>query len=275
METHLAGEEHNLVLMLRLDTVYGSTVGMTEHDQDITYDLSDPAGDLLYRSDLAIFPSQLELSLGFDVDDIDIKGHLNDVVTRARLFSGFFADAVVYLFMVNWTDLTDGHIPLFVGFVTDIRLNDDEWVFTLSSEMAKYKLTRGRVVTPYDDRRDPPDDTPVAATVTAVSGTRGLTVSFSGAYADDYFNRGTLEFLTGPLAGGRRIEVASWTSAGVIETWTRLPIAIGIGDTLNLRRAYPRTIEEFITRFGDATDFRGFPYVPGKDRYLAATIPGA
>lgn len=276
MQSHLASEHQTRCLMLRLDSVYGPSYGMTEHDVDIPFDLDvDSVGSLTYKSSLAIFPSQMELSLGFDADDVQFQGRLSSDFTRARIVNGYFADAVAYFFQVNWKDLTIGYIPLMKGFITDASLNDDEWSFTVSSQAAKLKQTRGRLITPYDDNPSPPDDTPVSATITSATDIRNIAVSFSGTYADNYFNRGTIAFTSGEMAGGRRIEIATWGNTGTIETWNRLPVLPQIGDTLELRRKYPRTIQEFIARFSDAEDFRGFPYLPGKDRFMKFPVPSA
>ena len=114
---------------------------------------------------------------------------------------------------------------------------------------------------------------PVSATVTAVSSGLSFTVSFSGSYADDFYNLGTVEFLTGALAGTARVEIFDWTSAGVITLFVPLAEVPTIGDTLELKQGCPKTRTACRDTFANVLNFGGFPEVPGSDQVLKSAEP--
>lgn len=275
LATHLAGDTHTRCAMLRLDLVDGSTLAFTDHDAPLSFDLGDGAAS--YEPDTGILPSDLSLSAGFDADDMEVSGPIGDVVTRTALLGGRFDDAVVRFFQVNWSDLTDGPVRLVKGRVVRADVLGGTFKFTIHSEMSKFSQTVGRTIIAYcdadfGDARCGFDVVPVDATVTAVTDERSFTVSFSGSFADDYFNFGTVTFLTGAMAGCRPVEVFDWTAAGVVTLWTGAVEPPGIGDTLELRQGCPKTREACLG-FDNVVNFRGFPDVPGSDQVLRYPNP--
>ncbi len=284
MREHLDGDYTTRALMMRLDLRNGVSVGLTDHDRDIPGVLIGDGSDALdYYAGMAILPTQLELTLGTGVDDIDVTGIIDDeVFTRARLLGGTYANATVKLFEVNWKDLSMGVIPYMKGLTAKVNMDEDEFKLIVQSETTKLAQTKGRIISPYcdavfGDSRCTKIIPPLAATVTAAYNNRQVEFSYTGEFIDDFFNKGTLEFTTGPLAGTRRVEVFDWFSygsgGGYGELWTRLPSTPGVGDTVNIYRGCGNTIQECVA-YANGVNFRGFPYVPGRDRYLRMPLPG-
>lgn len=295
--THLAGRAHKRVTMLRLDLADGTTLAITDHDQDISFDLGD--GVVTYSASTGILPSDLALSTGFGVDDIEIEGPIREpsdaspletnIVTRAAVLGGRFDDAVARLFQINWSTLASGPIRLMRGYVTNASVEGGRFKLTLHSEMTKFSQTIGRTITGYCDADFgdarcgfTPDE--ISVTVTSVTDERVFAVDISGfspAYADDYWNRGTAIFLTGALAGIRPVEVFDSSAAGNIALWMPLPEPPQIGDTLTLRQGcYDVATNTSKTRpacmaFDNIVNFRGFPDVPGSDQVLRYPNPGS
>jgi hypothetical protein len=122
----------------------------------------------------------------------------------------------------------------------------------------------------------------ITGTVSAVSSSSQFTVTFAGGpYADDYFNLGTCNFLTGSLAGTDRIEIFDWTSGGVLTAFMPFAEAPAIGDTCNIQVGCTkaRSSEDLTVRtckfYNNVINFyKAFPEVPGSDQILKATIPG-
>ncbi len=275
--THLALPAQTRAVMLRLDLKDGTVLAITDHDQDLAYDLGD--GSASYSASTGILPSDLSLSTGFDADDIEVIGPVTDsgATTRAALLGGRFDDAVARLFMVNWNSLTDGAIRLLSGRVVLATVEGGRFRLTIHSEITRYAQEIGRTITGYcdadfGDARCGHVIVPLAATVTAVTDERAFTVSFAGTYANDYFNRGTLAFLTGVLAGCRPVEIFDWTSGGAVTLWTGLAEAPEIGDTLELSQGCGKTRLDCMD-FANIVNFRGFPDVPGTDQVLRYPNP--
>lgn len=276
LATHLATDAHTRCAMLRLDLADGSILAFTDHDAALTFNLGD--GDIDYLPDTGILPSDLALSTGFTADDMEVSGPIGDVVTRTAVIGGRFDDAIVRYFQVNWSDLTQGAAKLVKGRVVLAEVEAGKFKFTVHSEISKFSQTVGRTITAYCEN-DYGDGhcgkTPVtaAATVTAVTDERAFTVSFAGSHVDDFFNMGTVTFLTGELAGCRPVEIFDWSAGGAIALWTPLPEPPQVGDTLTVKEGCGKTRQDCVDKDGDATPFRGFPDVPGTDQVLRYPNP--
>lgn len=282
LTSHIASRVHTRCRMLRLALNDGTIIAVTDHDRALSFDIG--AGADLYSPRTGILASDLSLSTGFDPDDVEVTGPLVETateawhVTKSAILGGRFDDAVAHFFQVNWKSLGSGPIKLMKGRVVLAEIEGDRFKLTINSEIGKFSQEIGRVVTPYceadfGDARCGYNVVPVDATVSAVANNRQITVTFSDSYADDYFNKGTVQFLTGTLAGTRPVEVSDWTSGGAIVLWTELAELPEIGDTLQLRQGCDKTRAACMA-YDNIINFRGFPDVPGTDQVLKYPNPG-
>lgn len=276
LATYVSAGAKTPARMVRLDLVDGSVLAITDHSADIAFDLGD--GSATYSPRTGILPSDLSLSTGFDADEVEITGPIVETatedwhVTKAAITGGRFDDAAVRYFEVNWRDLTMGEIALLKGRVVLAQVEGSSFKLTIRSEISRFAQEIGRTISAYcdadfGDTRCGYSIPAVAATVTAVTDARQFTVSFSGTYANDFFNKGTVLFLTGALAGTRKVEVSDWTSAGAVTLWTELAEAPQVGDTLELRQGCGKTRADCLA-YENVVNFRGFPDVPGTDQVL-------
>lgn len=282
LASHLAGNVHTRCRMLRLGLIDGGVITVTDHDRELTLDIGE--GDELYSPRTGIAASDLALSTGFEADDVEVTGPLVATasepwhVTKAMVLGGRLDDAVAHFFQVNWKSLGSGPVRLLKGRVVLAEVEGDRFKLTIHSEISKFSQEVGRIITPYcdadfGDARCGYVVPTVAAEVTAVTNARQFTVSFTGSYADDYFNKGTVEFLTGSLAGIRKVEISDWSSTGNVTLWTDLPDLPQVGDELNLRQGCDKT-RDACKAFDNVVNFRGFPDVPGTDQVLRYPNPG-
>lgn len=274
---HVAGSAHTRCNMLRLDLVDGTTLAITDHDRPIAFDLGD--GEVEYSPGTGILPSDLSLSVGFEGSDIEINGPISETVTRTAVLGGRYDDAVARFFQVNWKAPGQGSIDLLKGRVVLAEVMGGQFKLTIQGEVTKFSQTIGRVITGYcdadfGDARCGYVVVPVAATVTIVTDERLFAVSFSGTYADDYFNKGTATFTSGALNGCRPVEVFDWSAAGDVALWADLPEPPAIGDTLELRQGCGKTRPDCLV-YDNVINFRGFSDVPGSDQVLRYPNPGS
>jgi uncharacterized phage protein (TIGR02218 family) len=262
--------------MLLLDLKDGTSIGITDHDKDIDFDIGD--GIVTYGSGTGILASNVAMSCGLDADNYEVTGPIADIVTLDAIVGGRFNRARVRLFEVNWKQLSAGAIKLLAGNVTEARVEGGKFVLEIRSDVDRYNQTVGRVITDQCDA-DFADQiqcfataTEIVGTVTAVTDAMRFTVSFSGSYANDFFNKGTVEFLTGDLAGTDKIEIEDWTSAGAITLFAPAVESPAIGDTMTIRDGCGKSRADCIAH--NAIEwFRGYPEVPGR-RALMPAIPG-
>jgi uncharacterized phage protein (TIGR02218 family) len=290
LATHLATGATNRVSMLRLDLADGTTLAITDHDRVLAFNLGDGSADYTPRT--GIMPSNLALSTGFDPDDIEVTGPLVEEateawhVTKAMVAGGRFDDAAARYFEVNWQNLSQGAIELLKGRVVLAEVEGGRFKLTIHSEIGKFSQEIGRTITPYCDA-DFGDTrcgySPIvdAVTVTTVTDARTFTVSNPNARANDFFNRGTVQFTSGALNGTRPVEVFDFANSGGVALWTELAEMPEVGDTLNLKQGcYNPATDESKTRgaclfFDNVINFRGFPDVPGTDQVLRYPNPSA
>jgi uncharacterized phage protein (TIGR02218 family) len=278
MTGHLATRSHTRCTMLLLELRDGTSIGVTDHDKDISYDLG--AGTVTYQAGTGILASDVSLQAGLDADNYEVTGPLKSTgdFTLERVVGGRFNRARAKLFQVNWKDTSLGAIKLLAGNVSEARVEGGRFVFEIRSDADRYNQTIGRLIVnncdaDYGDARCGATPESVVGTVTAVTDAMGFTVSFAGSYADDFFNGGTVEALTGGMAGTDPVEIFDWTSAGVITMFMPLVEAPAIGDTFTIKRGCGKSRADCMAR-NNILNFRGFPEVPGSDQIFRPTIPG-
>lgn len=283
LAAHLATSRHTRCGMLRFDLADGSTLAVTDHDSGLSFDLGD--GAVSYSPRTGILPSDLSLSTGFEADEVEITGPLVAAktedwhVTRAAVLGGRFDDAKARYFQVNWDSLVSGPIRLLRGYVVKADVSGSSFTLTIQSEISKFRRETGRVISGYcdadfQDARCGYSEAADTVTVTAVTDERLISVDNAGGRADDYFNRGTVVFTSGALAGTRPIEIQDFASSGLVSLWTGLAEVPQVGDTLELRRGCGKTRGDCMA-YGNIVNFRGFPDVPGTDQVLRYPNPAS
>lgn len=286
MSGHLATRAHTRATMLLLELRDGTSIGITDHDKDISFDVNGD-GSVTYAAGTGILASDVSLQAGLDADNYEITGPLKAIgdFTLERVVGGRFNRARAYLFQVNWRNLAAGSIKLLAGNITEARVEGGKFIFEVRSDCDRFNQTVGRLITnncdaDFGDARCGITPESITGTVSAVSGPGLFTVTFAGAYADDYFNLGTCQFLTGSLAGTDRIEIFDWASAGVVTLFIPLVESPAIGDTCTIQVgcSKARMSDDPTVRtckfYDNVINFRGFPEVPGSDAIFKPTIPG-
>jgi uncharacterized phage protein (TIGR02218 family) len=202
-------------------------------------------------------------------------------VTRTGLLGGRFDDAVARLFFVDWGNLAAEAIPLLKGRVVLAEAVGQRFKLTVNGDIARYAQRRAEVITAqckaeHGDARCGRTPETLACTVTSVVSRRQFGISYSGSFADDYWNLGVANWLTGGLSGTRPVEIFKFdqSSAGVagLTLWHELVELPQVGDMLTLVQGCERTRAACMA-FGNIDNFRGFPDVPGSDQVLRYPNP--
>jgi uncharacterized phage protein (TIGR02218 family) len=287
LAAHLAENAHTLATMLRFDLANGDVLAFTDHDDELTFNLGD--GSASYAPWSGINASAVVLSSGFEVSNFEVTGPIGSTVTRAQILGGRFRNAVARLFIVNWSDLTQGAVQVMRGRVAGTRCEASRFVLEVRNVAAVFNQSQGNVLSPWC-RADfgveatgcPVVRTPVACTVTAVTDAFEFAVDIDGDYDDNKWFLGTVAFLTGELAGTAEFKVfASDGSSGGLELFEPLPQAPQVGDTLNLYTGCSRLLKHenpiipTCLSYGAVEDFRGEPEVPGNRTYQRVSAPGS
>ncbi len=282
LATHLAGRSHTRSKMLRLDLRDGTSLGITDHDAALSFDLGD--GALTYSAETGILPSATVLATGFDAGNVEVSGPIGDTVTRAAVLGGRFNRARCRYFEVNWASLGDGAIALLAGNVSDARVEGGRFILQIRSDTDRYNQDVGRLITPYCDADF--GDARCGITVPTFDGTIAsvtdgmrFVVTLAASHIDHFFDYGSVLFTGGVLAGTLPVEIVSWAATGAIELFEPLVALPAIGDAVTVRQGCSKVrlaanpnVHTCLT-YANVINFRGFPEVPGSDQILKYPVP--
>lgn len=113
-------------------------------------------------------------------------------------------------------------------------------------------------------------DTLVSVAVTQVDDERRTfrASSISGSYADDYFNFGVFQWLTGDNVGLKSVCKDYTLTDRIIKLQTRMPKAIQIGDKFYLEPGCDRLASTCNDKFNNLLRYGGEKFLPGTDKSL-------
>jgi len=251
----------------------GQVFRFTSHDRDVTFN-----GEV-YGTCGGMTASALQLSatLG-EVDNLDLSGLITaNKIKASDIWAGRFAGAEVEVWRVDWKDPTFGR-QLMAGRIGEVNFADTTFKFEVVTPAERLQQASVlQTVTPscrykLGDGRCGVNLAAFTASgaVTAVSlpnlwlmSKRRTFIDSSRAEADDYWQLGTLTWLTGNNAG-QTIDIRSF-SAGqfVLEQATQYDIQIG--DTYEAVKGCDKSLTVCDTVFSNSLNFGGFPYVRGTD----------
>lgn len=280
MTGHLAGTAHTRCRIALFELQDGTVFGVTDHNEDIVFDLVG-AGEVTYSSGTGFEISDIVLNAGLETSNCEISGPIREEgpVTLEGALGGRFNRVRAHIAEVNWKNLAAGSLKLIAGNAGELRVEGGKFVFEIRDDIDGFNQVVGRLITNNCDAdfadgvRCQATAVEVVGTVTAVTDEMSFTVSYPGSYANDFFNDGTVEFLTGDLAGTAKVEIFDWTVGGVLTLFTPAVERPAIGDTMTVKQGCPKSRAACMAR--NAIEwFRGFPEVPGTDQIVRPTIPG-
>ena len=239
----------------------GVAFGFTSHDRDLDF------GGLLHRAAPGMVPAAIRMTADLSEDSAGVEGTLShDSIREEDLEAGLFSDAAIEIGVVDWETLEHG--VLYSGTLGAIEDNGRSFSGELRS--AKQILEQDLV----------PRTSPTCRAVFCGKGC-GLSavehtiraviadvdpdlnrVRFSGVEGE-LFVDGQLRFLGGPQTG------MPFGILGESGEWLILdrPLSPGIaaGTAAELREGCDHTIATCSSRFANAKNFRGEPFLPGND----------
>jgi uncharacterized phage protein (TIGR02218 family) len=275
LKEHLAQEVTTICSCWQMTRLDGVSFYFTDHDQDLAIDGNTYLAALGYQR------TAIQSSADMSVDNLDLQGLFDSsTLTVEDLRTGLFDFADIFIFVVNWADLTQGKLQMRRGKLGDI-VATPSGTFTTQLRGLTQMLQQnvGELYTPWC-RADLGDSRckidlvgggwQVAATVASVVDEANFTITVTEPRAvDGWFNEGVVTFTSG-ADDGRSMEIKFWTQAvSAVHLHLPMPASIAIGDTLTLYPGCDKTVATCAGRFNNMPNFRGEPYVPGADAFLA------
>jgi uncharacterized phage protein (TIGR02218 family) len=248
----------------------GVTLGLTGHDRDLEID------GLTYRATPGMTPSAIRREAGLEADTSDIGGALSsDAIREEDLLAGRWDGARVSLFVVDWTDVSR-RVELGDGVIGAVELDGDRFTAELRGPAAALDRPVAEETSPecraeLGDRRCrvPMADRRRFARVVSAEGAV-VTLDAAEPVANAHGN-GRLRWFDGANAG---LEEVVARSDGASATLRRPPVfAPEPGTLVELVEGCDKSLETCRARFGNGSNFRGEPFLPGID--LLTRYPGA
>ncbi|NCP13758.1 MAG: DUF2163 domain-containing protein [Sphingomonadales bacterium] len=239
----------------------GAALAFTSHDRDLSF------GGIRHLAAPGMIPAAIRLTSELSNDSAEVQGALHhDSIREADLAAGLYDEAAIDIGAVDWASLD--HHTLYTGQIG--RIEDDSTQFAAELRSTKSLLEQDMV----------PRTSPTcraefcgrgcglsAARFTAVHtlaaiDLEGNRTRFTGLDGESYLD-GRLRLMAGPQTG---------VAFGIVDAqgdWLVLdrPLVTGtaIGTRAELRAGCDHTIATCSSRFGNAINFRGEPFLPGND----------
>lgn len=270
LQAHLAGECTTLATCWKLTRKDGTVMGFTDHDQDFTY------SDVLYIATSGFTPSSISTNANMAVDTQDIEGMLSsDSINEADILAGLYDSAEIEIFMVNYTDLTQGDIKLKKGWLGEVSLKNNQFIAEVRGLTQKLTQTIGELYSPscratLGDSRCKVDlsSHQFTTTITTSPNKQRLICSSLTQESGD-FTGGTILFTSGANSGlGMEIKEHAYIigTGADINLVLPLPYDIQPSDSVTVTRGCDKTLGTCKGKFDNIVNFRGEPHVPGLDK---------
>ena len=267
---HLASEVTTLATCWKVTRRDGTVMGFTDYLTDLT------VSGVHYVAATGATPTGISSSDQFSVDNLDVQGILSsDAITEHDIGAGLYDYAAIQIFTVNATDLTQGIMLYRVGWLGEVTVKNGQFTAELRGLAQLLQQNIGEIFSPscraiFGDSRCKINLASYTfnGTVTALSSQQAF-YSSSLTQASGYFTSGEIQWLAGANAG-LRMEIKTFLN-GQVTFVLPMPNAIAIGDTFKAVAGCDKSFPTCYSRFANAVNFRGEPYVPGMDQLLTTS----
>jgi uncharacterized phage protein (TIGR02218 family) len=295
LQTHLNAAVTTTTQLLRIELANGTIFGLTSLDADVTY--NDGSGAVTYVAMHGFDPSAIISDSTSAVDNAEANALISDDVlgiTEEMVRAGALEDATWKCYIVNYRDLSQGHILLDQGDIGEVRVRDSlVWIGELLSFAVRLRQPAGHV---WSRSCRATFGTPAAAQLGCGVNVAALwdtgTVLTVGAEPDRQFT-GDLDSSSNwpvvPVPGrlrwtagqnvGRTYSIESFVS-GAVALNEPTPYVIEAGDEYEIRPdCGKRYIEDCQNVWNNRINFKGEPYIPVADssslQAPGGQLPGA
>jgi uncharacterized phage protein (TIGR02218 family) len=271
---HVKGEVTALALCCKLRLRDGAELMFTNSTEDLYIDHT------LYRATTLIGLSSIETTNNFSVDNLDVIGMLNSIdVKEHDVLSGRYDLAEIEVFTINCGDLSEKVIQR-KGFLGEVTVQDGKFTAEIRGLTQNLQCNVGELYSSscravFSDARCkvPIQDYTHTGVVEGVdpATNRQNFIAKDIAKPNGYFVLGEIIWLTGKNIG-LRMEIKEYSNSQFILKMA-MSYVISKDDTFSVIAGCDKTFTTCCNKFKNATNYRGEPHVPGRDKILET--PGA
>jgi uncharacterized phage protein (TIGR02218 family) len=277
LQAHLDSGTTTLCHCWRVTLKSGQKLGFTDHDLNLSFD------GTLFEADAGFTASSIESSLGLSVDNMEAEGALQSAkLDEARLRSGDFDHAAIEVWRVNWTDVNQ-RLLMRKGHLGEVTYGDGAFNAEVRGMAHLLSQQKGRLfqfgcdADLGDARCGVNLNAPAFKATGQVAALEDAALVVSGiGFVADWATRGLLHFTSG-AAVGKTVAVKRQRNVGAltrVDLRQTLTLPVSVGDTVALTAGCDKQFETCRTKFSNATNFRGFPHMPGTDFVVGFAATG-
>ncbi|MCY1708608.1 DUF2163 domain-containing protein [Pannonibacter sp. SL95] len=280
LAAHLAGRMTSLCAVWILTRSDGQRLGFTDHDRSLTVDgvVCHPARGMEASADTrgpGLAAGGGEVSGALDTDGpVPLDGF-----AEADLEAGRWDGAEVAVHLVNWAQPVEA-VLLRRAVIGEVTRAGRSFRAELRGLGHLLEARRGRVFASRCDADLGDTRCGIAltdpryravATVSWAADARELTVTGLTGFDAGWFDGGRFAVLNGPLTGfaGEIARHARSGAAATLSLWLTAPQPIGAGTQIEVTAGCDKRFATCRAKFANASNFRGFPHMPGTDFVLA------
>lgn len=250
----------------------GVTLGFATHDRDLWFDGVD------HRAAPGLIPSAIRRSADLQPDSAEVEGALShEAISPADLVLGRYDGARILIGLVDWETLE--HETIYRGAIGAVAEEAGRFTAELASRKAELQLDPIPRTSPTCRAEfcgpgcalSPAAFDRVAALSEHELDDNAVTLDLPVPPAN--LLGGTLRWVDGPYAG-LRMNVAGLVGDALILDHP-LDRPVPSGARAIVREGCDRTLATCATRFGNAVNFQGEPFLPGNDQVTRYATPGS
>jgi uncharacterized phage protein (TIGR02218 family) len=270
LSNHLDGEVTTLASCWRIVRRDNREFFFTDHDQDIVFE-----GDT-YEAESSYDRTAVANGSDMSVDNMEVAGILDsDKISEEDMRNGLFNRADVYVFIVNWSDPSQGALKVRRGWFGEVTITDTGMFTTEIRGLAQALSHNFIEVYAAECRADFCDsrcklniaDYEIPTTVSVAFSRDAFVLPVDFVEPSQGLAPGTVRFVDGDNAG-RTVEITGYnpTTRTVelfeavgyeITTGTQIVVAPGCDGSLERCKLYDNVINR-----------RAEDYVPGNDEFM-------
>lgn len=253
----------------------GEVLGFTDHDRDLVI------GGTAFEAASGLDRTAIESAEGLAATG----GELSGALTSARILPeeialGLYDGAELRCWLVDWSQPALDFL-LEASELGEIRQTDGRFTAETRNALAALDAEQGRryglscsaelgdaacgVDLAMSARR-------CVTTLGSIAGGVRITAAALAGFQSGFFTRGRLEFTSGVNAG--LVVGVREHAAGVITLWQSLARLPAAGDQIIVTAGCDKSLAMCRGKFGNALNFRGFPFIPAPEFTLTYAQPG-
>lgn len=250
----------------------GVTLGFTDHDRDLIFD------DTVFRAASGLDAAAIQASTGLSVDNSAAIGVLNDLGLEEKdIRAGRYDDAEICAYAVNWA-ATDQRMLQFRGTIGEIRRSGGVFEAEVRGLSETLNQPQGRAfhrecsaVLGDASCKFNVTDPGYSAEISVPAGRVRFAAEGLGDFDAAWFERGTIEVLSGVNAGMRRSLRSDRIEGGqrTLTIWEAFETPLEEGTQVRLTAGCDKRAETCRLKFHNFLNFRGFPQIPGENWAMA------